>query len=313
MLQTALNTATLYLYEPPLIDSLILDKLSAAFNSLSLGGPQPSVLDTLYRSSTALRLWFDHWLTIPVETYQWLPVTFCCQIIYSTGMLTRWARLAGPFNPPNVSDQRVQPPPNADKTVAAQGPCLGVTGQVQDRVASPLAMVQIRDSADPRIPAAIAALRQQLHAQADLNVDILGILGALGTRFEHVSRDLLAASIAAGGTITSNIWDLSAKKVLLTRAKLERWSEIIVTGGVEAAQKPRAGEPDEGDDDGEHDADCETDESNQSSGFAEADMTGCVLGNGDVWMMDGLWDNDNFTVMESNMWYDNGSEWSTGL
>lgn len=105
-------------------------------------------------------------------------------------------------------------------------------------------------AADPTIPRLVAALKNGLHAAgALLNLDIVGILSTLARRCDEVHQQLLLAqkSSAEGGGGGAckwqnvDVWYLSGKKVLIARAKLEKWAEILAAGGVVAGTGAAAG------------------------------------------------------------------------
>lgn len=93
----------------------------------------------------------------------------------------------------------------------------------------------MHDVTDPDIAQAVAKLKALLHSQPELNLDIVGILATLAHRFEQAHRDLLEAS--PNGTWQNDFWYLGAKKILITRARLEKWAEIIAAGGLTAGQQ----------------------------------------------------------------------------
>lgn len=93
---------TLRLYEPPLLDLPLLRKLSTSLTSA--GSPMlATALDMLYRARTALTAFFDHFFSIPIHIYQWLPISLYNHLIYGITMMSRWARLIGPTRPANAS------------------------------------------------------------------------------------------------------------------------------------------------------------------------------------------------------------------
>lgn len=95
-----------------------------------------------------------------------------------------------------------------------------------------ISVAQIRETADPAIPHVVATLRAKLHARPGLNLDVVGILDTLAQRCKQTHQQLLAISTSAGGTLQNDIWSLCGKKVLIARAKLAKWAEIIAVGGV---------------------------------------------------------------------------------
>ncbi|KAK7995879.1 hypothetical protein PG991_015346 [Apiospora marii] len=194
-------SAALRLWEPPKMDAAVLEDLSNSLTSLSIGAP--STLDFLYRSNAALKAWFECWLSIDVFEYFYLTMPLCGQLINAVMLLSRWFKLSS-MDPPNAC------PPNPPQQPSPQ-----------DR--RDLSEMIDREDADrPGVPAAALTIKSHILAQPELNLDIVGILRALVARLED-----------ARSGVDHNIWDLAAKKIGITRLKLERWAEIVSTMGME--------------------------------------------------------------------------------
>ncbi|KAI1076236.1 hypothetical protein F5B20DRAFT_573018 [Whalleya microplaca] len=203
-----LNTATLRLWEPPIIDMTLLENISNSFTSLSLGSA--SSLDIFYRSNTALKSWFELWLSIEISDYFILPMPICAQLINAVTMLSRWAKLASP------------------DTGCGTNTASSSTGNGLPNPAPTLKMKDI----DPAIPAAVSTIKAHFRSQPELHIDVLGILQAMTTRFEEARREV---GITQGGVWDNNIWDLAARKINITRLKLERWAEIVASMSAESS------------------------------------------------------------------------------
>ncbi len=93
-MQVYINTALLRLYEPPVADMALIRQLSESLTMGSAGSGTP--LDRIYQTSSALRLWFDTWLSVPVSVYYRQPAAIAAQLVYALTMLGRWAKLATP-------------------------------------------------------------------------------------------------------------------------------------------------------------------------------------------------------------------------
>lgn len=214
------NTAMLKLWEPPIVDAKLLDSLSDSFTSLSLG--TPSALDTFYRSNAALKAWFEFWLSIDVTDYFYLPMPTCAQLLLAVTLLSRWAKLAGadPHNAPSET------PGSLNEKAAAEG-LTDPSAYTQSSAATP---EQKFPDAEPAVASAIARIKSQIRSQPDLQLDVVGILRALVTRFEQARSGV---SEVQGGVWENNIWDLAAKKISITKLKLERWAEIVSAVGIE--------------------------------------------------------------------------------
>jgi len=182
----SIKLATVRLYEPPLIDATHVSKLTATLTSLSLTGP--SSLDLFYRANSALKACFEAFLAVDVSTYQTVPMTACTQFVYAHTMLSRWARLVGPPKPTGLKGTTGVHAAQNKPGVRAETASFRVRGEEPLESAtqpSPLANLQMRHSADPNIPAAVAALRQHLQQQEGLALDIGGILKASIAKFEQ--------------------------------------------------------------------------------------------------------------------------------
>lgn len=220
LLMNHFNTAMLKLWEPPIVDAKLLDSLSESFTSMSLGAP--STLDTFYRSNAALKAWFEFWLSIDITDYFYLPMPSCAQLLVAVTLLSRWAKLAGadPYNAPLGTSG------NTNAKAASQG--------LADPSAYESASSSTPESkypdAEPAVASAIARLKTQIRSQPALQLDVLGILRALVARFEQARSEV---SEVHGGVWENNIWDLAAKKISITKIKLERWAEIVSVVGVE--------------------------------------------------------------------------------
>ncbi|KAI1864094.1 uncharacterized protein JN550_009114 [Neoarthrinium moseri] len=227
-------TAMLRLWEPPLVDAKLLETLSDSFTSMSLGAP--STLDIFYRSNTALKSWFEYWLAIDIIDYYYLPMPACAQLIVAVTLLSRWAKLAGadPYSPPA--------PSAGSGTLHTQAARQGLTDPSSyESTSSQTAEQQIGDT-EPAVASAIARIKSQIRSQPELHLDVVGILRALVSRFEQARSEV---SEVQGGKWENNIWDLAAKKISITKLKLERWAEIVSVIGAEGLMA-RKWEPGEG-------------------------------------------------------------------
>jgi hypothetical protein len=89
-----INTVTLRLYEPPVLDAALLKSLANALNTVGPG--TTSALDIFYQSNAALKGWFDTWLSIPVATYYSIPQPTFALVVYAITMMGRWAKYGAP-------------------------------------------------------------------------------------------------------------------------------------------------------------------------------------------------------------------------
>ena len=322
------HSAKMRLCEPPVIDASLLAKFYKDLTTLD--DNTPSALDLFYRVSSGVREWFDHWFTVPVSAYFYLPVSIICQIVYAVTMLARWSKIVSPIKPLPSSQPRntisttsqppqptattsyastptstpafvptpsphysracgygagpppdfSQRPPATSSTIstsvpATPGPGPGapspskiprdISGPVCSRATSteppitstpdpvtntttdpttaphnpsfsssnnnknnPLSSVRWRETTDPQLPHIVAMLQEQLNSQPGLWIDITETMAQLGARFQQASDDMKEAS---GGEPDSNMWEVSAKGLVMTKAKLERFAEFVAQGG----------------------------------------------------------------------------------
>lgn len=320
-LMVYVHSAKMRLCEPPVIDASLLAKFYKDLTALD--DNTPSALDLFYRVSSGVREWFDHWFTVPVSAYFYLPVSIICQIVYAVTMLARWSKIVSPIKPlpPSQSRNAVsttshpqksttatsysstpistpafapmpsphysrssgygagpppdfsQRPPATSSTIstpapATPGPGPGapspsiisreISGPVCSRATSPstgtpniimpattdqqatvpntnnnnkdnpLSSVRWRETTDPQLPQIVAMLQEQLNSQPGLRIDITETMAQLGARFQQASDDMKEAS---GGEPDNNMWEVSAKGLVMTKAKLERFAEFVAQGG----------------------------------------------------------------------------------
>ncbi|CAK7230004.1 hypothetical protein SBRCBS47491_007440 [Sporothrix bragantina] len=104
LIEMHISSVKLRLYEPPLLDLVLLRKLSASLTS-SASPMMATALDMLYSARSALLGFFEQFFTVPTQLYHFMPISMNVNLIYGITMLSRWARLIGPTRPaqqPNV-------------------------------------------------------------------------------------------------------------------------------------------------------------------------------------------------------------------
>jgi len=141
-----------------------------------------------YRCSSALKGCFEEWLAWPNEEYPIVPMTTCSQFLYAITTLGRWVRLVGPPRPTGLKGTAGVYAAPGDPGVRAETTNFRVRGEGPlgpDVQPSPLAKLQLRNSADQSIPAVVAALRQQLQLQEGLALDVAGIFKTALSKFEQ--------------------------------------------------------------------------------------------------------------------------------
>lgn len=229
-------TARLRLYEPPVVDKALIASLSEAFTSNQHGAGTP--LDRLYNTSAAVTAWFDNWLAIPVSEYYAMTTGVASQIVYALTMLGRWAQLSTP-RPKRLPGVHSQAHSQAgdglqsfeldrrNATRAGESPEERVHGvRPAFRSGQKLPPCEV----DPSLTAAVAALQAQLQSHPALMVNIPDILSAICNRFEQANATFQISSTDAGAS-DNNMWSMTALKVRITRAKLEKWAEMVSKEG----------------------------------------------------------------------------------
>ncbi|EKJ78550.1 hypothetical protein FPSE_01274 [Fusarium pseudograminearum CS3096] len=229
------------LYEPPLLDTSRIISMSESLTTPTSGAA--SALDIFYQSRNALKQFFDHWQSIPISEYHSQTTPVAAQLIYGMTMLGRWTKftaqipLTGPPMPmpedtsvqnPNLELYKADSEYSASVSPAHVTP-LGTTPSACENHSQAASPIVLREGTDPRLPAAVATLRSQIETQPGLYLDVTGILSGIYSKFEEVNASVQASSTEPG-TSDHNLWSMSAIKVRITRAKLERWVEIVASG-----------------------------------------------------------------------------------
>ncbi|KAM0466856.1 hypothetical protein ACHAPV_000365 [Trichoderma viride] len=240
--QLFLNSASLRLYEPPVVDKNLIRSLSKSLSSVSMAMDSP--LDKIYRSSAVLTTWFNSWLALPISTYYFQTTAVGSHLVYALVMLARWARLSTPRamyegrtsmpndpseNNPNVALYNSDMANAQRESAMASGKGGASHGHVPARP----------DLEDTDLAAAVAVLRTQLQTQPGLMINIPEILSAICNRFEHANATFQLCSVDTE-RINKNIWMMTALKVRIARAKLEKWAELVAEGGESLGQENRA-------------------------------------------------------------------------
>ncbi|KAJ0122334.1 hypothetical protein J7T55_002847 [Diaporthe amygdali] len=365
LLQVYFAFVTLHLNEPPPIDAGQLKKLADSLNSVTLHGP--SSLDSLYRAQSALKGFFEKWFEMPTDFYTAMPIFVMLEVVYGITMLARWAKLLGPGQarrgntaPDILIPQKivwdpsaVRPSPNStfgaglaplqsfekssdvetqSKKVSTASRGSGLA-KLPPPITDPtqISATQFREVADPTIPSVVASLRAKLQIQPGLNIDIIGILASLAQRCEQVHRELTEEG--TGGAWQNDVWYLCSKKVLITRAKLEKWAEIIAVGGVSTERTADAATKNtsERNDIRMADSGMAADESQATHGRQpvyneentlaafqkQMEMAGQGVmppgSIGDNWQFDSIWTNEMFDQLDPAMWLNDGNDWEMAL
>lgn len=298
-----------------------------------------------------------------------MPIFVMLEVVYGITMLARWAKLLGPGQARRgntVTDilvpqkivwdpSAVRPPPNTlfgaglaplkpfesssdtetqstRLSTANRGPALmNLPPPITDPTQIPAS--HFREVTDPTIPGVVASLRSKLQKQPGLNIDIIGILASLARRCEQVHRELTEEG--AGGAWHNDVWYLCAKKVLITRAKLEKWAEIVAIGGVKTTDRTtdtatgntRAGKDVPMMDSGAATEQAQTapigrqplySEDNALAAFQkQMEIAGQGVlppeSTGDAWQFDSMWTNEMFDQLDPALWLNDGNDWEMAL
>ncbi|KAK2136380.1 hypothetical protein NOF04DRAFT_1338498 [Fusarium oxysporum II5] len=198
-----------------------------------------SALDIFYQSRNALKKFFDDWLMVPIPEFYNQTTPVVAQLVYGMTMLGRWAKYTAPIPLTKATtsmpqDTSARDPHDeiykADSAYSASvSPSVATPSVTTGRDSHETSPISLREGTDPRLPAAVAALRSQIQTQPGLSLDVTGILSAICARFEEANASFQMASTEPGAS-DHNLWSMSAIKVKITRAKLERWAEIVAAG-----------------------------------------------------------------------------------
>ncbi|KAF5020108.1 hypothetical protein F66182_7871 [Fusarium sp. NRRL 66182] len=285
--------------------------ISESLTAPTLGAT--SALDILYQSRNALKQFFDHWLSIPISEYYCQTTPVAAQLVYGLTMLGRWAKYAAPIplvkattpmpNDTSAKDPNVElykadseysvsvSPSTATSSVA--------TTSAHDRDSQGSSPILLREGTDPRLPAAVASLRSQIHSQVGLFLDVTAILSGIYAKFEEANASFQVASTEPGAS-DHNLWSMSAIKVRIARAKLERWAEIVAAG-TEALNINDGGGRDTKMEDGN------TSEAGRVAvtgmgTFMNDDMQADVFGMPD-------WNTEMYHSVDPSIWFDSYLDW----
>ncbi|KAJ4164838.1 hypothetical protein LMH87_006493 [Akanthomyces muscarius] len=227
------NTARLRLYEPPVLDKDLISSLADAFTLNNAGGGTP--LDRHYNTSAAITGWFENWFAVPVTQYAYQTTAVAAQLVYALTMLGRWAQLVAPkpLGEPDDTNRGTTGLPSFEpKTQNTRGTAL--SPQTVESCSIPQVipgpMTPADGVFDPDLPAAVAHLRAQLKTHPGLMVNVGEILLAICNRFEQANATFQISSTDTRSD-EANIWSITALKVRITKAKLERWAELVSKEG----------------------------------------------------------------------------------
>lgn len=293
--------------------------MSESLTSPTLGAA--SALDIFYQSRNALNQFFDNWLSIPVSEYYRQTTPIAAQLVYGLTMLGRWAKFTVPIT---LNQQPQTPMPvdtsennlnrdmfKADSEYAASLQSGKPTPSEpspssRDKDSQEVGQIVLREGTDPRLPGAVAALRSQIQTQPGLSLDVSGFLTGICSRFEEANARFQVGP-AEPGALDHTLWTMSAVKVRITRAKLERWAEIVAAG-TEALKLQ---------DDQERDTNMEDGESVDTSKSSIDGSEPFLNNNGDLaadsmqpnWNATTPWTSEMLQGVDPSIWFDGYLDW----
>lgn len=218
---------------PLVADAQLVDVVSHPFTLLFHSSLSP--LDIFSRFTAALKRWLDHWLTIPVCSYFYLPQPALSQLIHASRTLVQWTRLCGPTAVKFSSSGTVSPSPSRQEVTPPRRPLpafMGIPSCPELIVPQPAASAS---ESSCFAQATLDMLRAEVFAQPELRLDVLGIAGAMAVRCEAAKKEMAAAQ---GGVWENDIWDAAAAQMWLKRARVEKWCEIATVVGIDGENQP---------------------------------------------------------------------------
>lgn len=293
--------------------------MSESLTSPTLGAA--SALDIFYQSRNALKQWFDNWLAIPISEYYCQTTPVAAQIVYALTALGRWAKFTAPItlnrprtpmprdtsaDGPNVEHFKADSEYSASMGSRKATPAGSTPSHENDP--TECSQIVLREGTDPRLPAAVASLRSQIQSQPGLSLDVSGILTGVCSRFEEANATFQVASTEPGAT-DHNLWSMSAIKIRITRAKLERWAEIVAAGteALKLQDEER---------DTEMDDNCTTNDNGDTERTpleeAESFMAGDMQADGlqmQNWNSGTPWTTEMLQGVDPSVWFDGYLDW----
>lgn len=227
------NSASLRLFAPLLADAHLVDAVPQPFTSLFHSGLWPP--DTFSRFTAALKTWFNHWLTVPVCSYFYLPQPASSQLIHASRNLVEWVRLCGPTAVKFSSTGTVSPSLSRKEVTAPLQPLPSFIGVPPcPELVAPQPSASASDSSC-YAQTILDMLRAEVFAQPQLRVDALGIAEAMAVRFESAKEEMAAAH---GGVWENDMWNAAAQQMRMKKARVEKWCESATVAGIDTENQP---------------------------------------------------------------------------
>jgi hypothetical protein len=254
------------------------------------------------------------------------------QLIYAVTMLCRWAKIAAPQNTQHAYPSPMPSDLSSNTTTSTlaiieavnmaamhvstpSGSSTTAASAASPEPPTPHPLWHTRECMEPGLAAAVAALKNQLATQPGLMLNTPELFSAIRSKLEQASL-LISEDPTEPGQWNGNIWGLSATKVRITQAKLERWAEIIATGvgGHLRCNDHQSGIPDG--------TDSDDDEVHGGGHMIAADtvMTGVtgaynplLYSNPEGWAVNTQWSNDLFEGLDPGLWYEGTGDWGVTM
>lgn len=167
--------------------------------------------------------------------------------------------------------------------------------------------------------------------QPGLNIDIIGILASLAQRCEQVHQELTEGR--AGEVWHNDVWYLCSKKVLITRAKLEKWAEIVAVGGVPTIRTADSAKKATGAGTEVQMADSGVSTEQRQTALPGGPQPFCNVeiaafqkqmeiaeqgvwppeSTATPWQFDSMWANEMFDSLDPGLWLNDGNDWGMAL
>ncbi|KIW22422.1 uncharacterized protein PV07_12309 [Cladophialophora immunda] len=229
------NSASLRIFAPLLADAHLADAVPQPFTSLFHSGLWAP--DIFSRFTAALKAWFNHWLTVPVCSYFYLPQPASSQLIYASRNLVEWVRLCGPAAVRFSSTGTAGASLSRKEATTLLQPLPSFIGVPPcPELVAPQPPASASDSSC-YAQTILNLLRSEVFAQPQLRVDALGIAEAMAGRFESAKNEMAAAH---GGVWENDLWDAAAQQMRMKKARVEKWCESAGAAGIDGENQPLA-------------------------------------------------------------------------
>ncbi|CAH0056510.1 unnamed protein product [Clonostachys solani] len=246
-----LHTASLRLYEPP--DGTKIPSLTEPQST----DTSSSALEDIYQSRNALLAWFEHWLSVSVSSYYRQTLSTCTQLIYAISMLGRYAKFInskalkrGPgvtslsvaaSNCQRETTLVVEPQRSSTSGLTSPASTIAESPSSVEKEPCPFVPKRADEWSNPRIPDAVASFQERLDKEPGLEIDVTRILSTLRTRVQQVG-DLMQQAAVPEESKDSNLWVISALKILMIQEKLEYWANSVLQKTASLSLNDRPGD-----------------------------------------------------------------------